>query len=90
MRNFLLLVSFTTLIALQGVCQNNADEEVIRSRIIEIELENPADTKLVKEILSDLSGDGTWSTIDYKDVSRTGFRHGEHLRNMVEMALAYK
>ncbi|MFT6480542.1 MAG: hypothetical protein ACJAVP_003704, partial [Spirosomataceae bacterium] len=60
MRNFLLLVSFTTLIALQGVCQNNADEEVIRSRIIEIELENPADTKLVKEILSDLSGDGTW------------------------------
>ncbi|MFT6479337.1 MAG: chondroitin AC lyase, partial [Spirosomataceae bacterium] len=72
------------------VCQNNADEEVIRSRIIEIELENPADTKLVKEILSDLSGDGTWATIDYKDVSRTGFRHGEHLRNMVEMALAYK
>jgi chondroitin AC lyase len=90
MRNFLLLVSFTTLIVLQGVCQNNADEEIIRSRIIEIELENPADTRLVKEILSDLSGDGTWSTIDYKDVSRTGFRHGEHLSNMVEMALAYK
>jgi chondroitin AC lyase len=67
-----------------GVC-HNADEEVIRSRIV-IELENPADTRW--SILSDLSGDGTWSAIDYKTFPRTGFRHGEHLSNMVEMALA--
>jgi chondroitin AC lyase len=90
MKNLSLIFYFFTFIAFHGVCQSNADEEIIRSRIVKVELENPANTKLVKEVLSDLSDDGTWSTIDYKDVSRTGFRHGEHLNNMVEMALAYK
>jgi chondroitin AC lyase len=89
-KNLPLLIFFFTLITFHGVCQTNVDEEVIRSRIVKIELENLANTKSVKEIISELSNDGTWSNIDYKDVSRTGFRHGEHLNNMVEMVLAYK
>ena len=41
-------------------------------------------------MVNTIKPDGTWSHIDYEDVSNEGFQHSEHAANMVTMARAYK
>ncbi len=41
-------------------------------------------------MVNTINPDGTWSHIDYEDVSNEGFQHSEHAANMVTMARAYK
>ena len=41
-------------------------------------------------MVNTIKPDGTWSHIDYEDVSNEGFQHSEHTANMVTMARAYK
>jgi chondroitin AC lyase len=66
------------------------DFEILRQRFIADQMAPKVNESLVRELISTIKSDGTWDGIDYKDVSRTGFQHGNHLKNMVEMARAYK
>lgn len=66
------------------------DLETIRERVIEDLLEPPIQEARIKSLLASIKSDGSWPEIDYKDVSRTGFRHSSHLDNMFELARAYK
>ncbi|NJK95851.1 MAG: chondroitin lyase, partial [Bacteroidales bacterium] len=68
-----------------------ADElEILRQRFIADQMAPAVKETQVSELASAIQSDGTWADINYIDVSRTGFQHGNHLRNMVEMARAYK
>lgn len=68
-----------------------ADElEILRQKFRDEQLTQAVSEDRVMKLLSTLKLDGTWPDIDYKDVSRTGFQHGQHLSNMVEMARAYE
>jgi chondroitin AC lyase len=66
------------------------DLERIRSRVIAYVMRSPVNEARVEQLLFSISPAGSWPHINYKDVSRTGFQHSEHLANMVSMAAAYK
>ena len=44
----------------------------------------------VRKLMETIGEDGSWSDINYSDVSRTGFQNAEHLYNIVEMCRAFK
>lgn len=67
-----------------------SDLELIRRRFIAELMAPEVNQQQVAHLMENLQPDGTWANIDYQDVSRTGFRHGEHLANMVELSRAYK
>ncbi len=64
--------------------------DTIRARIIADLLSPVVVQEEVLRIMQSQKPDGTWSGIDYKDVSRTGFQHSQHLQNMIVLARAYK
>lgn len=66
------------------------DLEIVRARVVDDLLEPEVDQAEIKHLLRSMLEDGSWPDIDYKDVSRTGFQHSRHLRNMVALARAYK
>lgn len=66
------------------------DIETIKSRIVADLLEGPVNAEEVRKLVSTLKSDGTWPGINYKDVSRTGFQHKDHLQNMFEMSRAFR
>jgi chondroitin AC lyase len=66
------------------------DLELIRKRIVDDLLEAPVNIDEIRKLVSTLRPDGTWPGIDYKDVSRTGFQHKDHLQNMFEMSRAFR
>ncbi len=66
------------------------DFEILRQRFTADQMAPEVNVALVQELISTIKSDGTWDGINYQDVSRTGFQHGRHLSNMVEMARAYK
>jgi Polysaccharide lyase family 8, C-terminal beta-sandwich domain len=41
-------------------------------------------------LITTIKADGSWPDINYKDTSRTGFQHREHLEHMVDLGRAYK
>lgn len=66
------------------------DLELLRQKVIG-ELMSPSVREAhFRELISSVRPDGTWPGIDYKDVSNTGFQHGNHLNNLVELSRAYK
>ncbi len=81
---FFLLIVFTTVFAAK------TDFEKIKKRIVEELLESPVDDSKVELLIKTISNDGTWPDINYNDVSRTGFEHRNHYRNMITLARAYK
>ncbi len=68
----------------------NSDIELLRQKVV-AEMLNPAvnEAQIIK-LMTTLQEQGTWPNINYVDVSRTGFRHGEHLANLVNLSRAYK
>ena len=68
----------------------NTDLETIRQRIINDLLEPEVNEKEVEKLMQTIKPDGSWSTINYEDVSKTGFQHSQHLENMVSLSRAYK
>ena len=71
--------------------QNSSpDLEVIRKRIVDDLLTPPVDPEEIKKLVTSIQPDGSWPGINYKDTSRTGFQHSEHLQNMLTLSRAYK
>lgn len=69
---------------------SSQDLEIIRQRIVDDLLEPPIEQKQVQNLITTIKSDGSWPGIDYKDTSRTGFRHSIHLENMLTLVRAYK
>ena len=67
-----------------------SDLELLRRKIQAEQMAPAVSTDKVKTLVETLRPDGTWSGIDYVDVSNTGFQHSIHLGNMVEMSRAYR
>jgi chondroitin AC lyase len=44
----------------------------------------------IERLVDSIRTNGRWPDINYKDVSRTGFEHGRHLSNLVELSRAYR
>ncbi|MBT1703539.1 polysaccharide lyase family 8 super-sandwich domain-containing protein [Chryseosolibacter indicus] len=70
--------------------QTSSDLETIRARIIEDLLAPAIDEERISHLIKSIQPDGSWGSINYKDVSRTGFQHSEHLTNMLELSRALK
>lgn len=78
----LISVSFTTSLA--------QDITVIKKRVVADLLESPVNRTAITQLVKTIQPDGSWPDINYKDVSRTGFQHKDHLENMLSLARAYK
>lgn len=66
------------------------DLEGIRLRVITDLLEPAVDEQEISRLMNAVQPDGSWPDIDYRDVSRTGFEHGDHLDNLIELSRAWK
>lgn len=66
------------------------DFETIKKRVVDAIMNQEVDDNRVEKLLATLGEDGTWSDINYADVSREGFQNRVHHENMVRMARAYK
>jgi len=66
------------------------DMEIVRQRVIDELMKSHANDSRVENLTKTIQEDGSWANINYIDVSRTGFEHGDHLRNMLTMSRAYK
>ena len=73
-----------------GKGEKDPDLEIIRKRVISDLLNQAVEKEEIDRLLKTEKLNGTWSDINYEDVSRTGFEHSGHLRNMLELARAYK
>lgn len=78
----LVLVSFTNSLA--------QDISIIKKRVVGDLLEPSVNKTAITQLIKTIQADGTWPGINYKDVSRTGFQHRDHLENMLSLARAYK
>lgn len=85
-----LLAIFLLLIATYHQTKADSDLEKLRKRVVSELLEPEVNKDRVESLMNSINEDGTWPDINYKDVSRTGFQHGEHLRHLVNMSRAYK
>ena len=83
---FLILLAFS---AIAGTAAKS-DLELIRQRFIDELMAPEVNNAKIDALIHSIQPDGTWADIDYKDVSRTGFQHAEHLGNLVEMSRAFK
>ncbi len=84
------IILVTLLLPIKSFSAPKPDIEIARERIAFALLDLPVEEVRVKEMMATLRKDGTWPDINYEDVSRNGFRHAQHLSNMVEMSRAYK
>src|SRR5215218_10157864 len=66
------------------------DLEIIRKRIIDDLLEPAVNADEIQKLVKTIQPDGSWPDINYKDTSRTGFQHSEHLKHMLDLSRAYK
>jgi len=66
------------------------DFEIIRQRVIDKLMQGRVNDERIEELIQTIGEEGSWSTINYSDVSRTGFDHSRHLNNMVVMSRAFK
>jgi chondroitin AC lyase len=85
-----LILSFLLFGLLHNVFAALPDFEVIKKRVLESLTESPVNDVIVESLVNTIQQNGTWSGIDYDDVSREGFQHSRHLANMVHLARAYK
>ena len=68
----------------------NPEIELLRKKVINEILAPSVNETQILNLINTLHVNGTWPDINYEDVSSTGFRHGEHLANLVNMSRAYK
>lgn len=66
------------------------DLETVRNRLITASLESLSSEFDPEPLIETLRPDGSWPNIDYEDVSRTGFRHADHLSNMLNLSRAFR
>lgn len=63
---------------------------IIKQRVVSDLMAPAVNQTAIGEMVKTIRPDGTWPGINYKDVSRTGFQHKDHLENMLVLARAYK
>lgn len=90
LRKFLLITVVGFLISYPVYSKGVDDIETLRQRFVADQMAPEVNVARVQELISAIKTDGTWEGINYQDVSRTGFQHGRHLSNLVEMGRAYK
>lgn len=78
----LVLVSFSSSKA--------QDIQIIKKRVVGDLLEPLVNNSAITQLVRSIRPDGTWPGINYKNVSRTGFQHKDHLENMLALARSYK
>lgn len=66
------------------------DVGLIRERVHAALLAPGVNDARVAGLVASLQADGSWTAIDYEDVSRTGFRHAGHLDRLGEMSRAFR
>jgi chondroitin AC lyase len=67
------------------------DFEIIKERVVAELMKTSVDDKRVEEITGRMNNDGSFSDINYEDLSRTaGFPHRHHTGDLVYLAKAYK
>lgn len=66
------------------------DLQTIKKRVTGDLLEPAVNREAIARLIRSIRPDGTWPGIDYKDTSRIGFQHKDHLENMLTLARAYK
>ena len=66
------------------------DLEILRQRFVDEQMRPKVDAPEIRQLIASIREDGTWPDINYQDVSKTGFQHGRHLDNMVNLARAFK
>lgn len=85
------LIAKNNIASASGTRKNSTpDIEIIRKRIIDDLLAPDVNATEIKQLISSIQADGSWPDINYKDTSRTGFQHREHLEHMVDLSRAYK
>lgn len=82
----LVLVCFLLLGTLDMQAGKDKDVAYLREKVTEQLLDVPISDKQIRTIVETVRPDGTWSGIDYVDVSRTAFQHVRHLNNLVLLA----
>jgi len=83
------LLIIYSLITLNCTASLNQEPEKIRDRI-KTEYISQINNCDIKQLLKKLQINGSWSDINYKDTTRTGWQHRTHLDRLISMSLAYK
>jgi len=68
----------------------SADLDLVRKRIVDDLMEPPVNATEIKKLITTINPDGSWPGINYKDTSRTGFQHREHLEHLLDLSRAFK
>jgi chondroitin AC lyase len=68
----------------------HSDLATVRERVVAELLKPGIDNARIDRMIGTMTREGCWANIDYQDVSRTGFQHGRHLSNLVDLSRAYK
>ncbi|MDR1864429.1 MAG: polysaccharide lyase beta-sandwich domain-containing protein [Bacteroidales bacterium] len=89
MKRILMLAAYF-LMLVPGVFASDPDMELLRKKIIAGLLTHDVHDAHVGTLLATIGEDGSWSGIDYGDVSRTAFQHVRHLDHLLRMSLAYR
>ncbi|NND08268.1 MAG: chondroitin lyase [Saprospiraceae bacterium] len=77
-------------VCMQAITQSN-DVEIIRTRVVEELMKTEVNDSEIQEILDRMTENGSFSDINYLDLSRTaGFPHRRHTYDLVKMARAYQ
>ena len=84
-----LLLLFCLMVIQHGRA-TTSDFEIVKKRVLNRLMEQSVRDKAVEDIVNSITPYGTWSYIDYIDVSNEGFQHSRHTENMVLMARAYQ
>jgi len=87
--NYRTLVAGLILLVSNAV-NADSDLEAIRKNVTDALLNQSVNAVETKNLIDSLRSDGSWPGINYSDVSRTGFQHGNHLNNLVALSRAYK
>jgi chondroitin AC lyase len=77
-------------LSISGSICAKSDLEVVKQRVVEEILLSEVDDDLVSELIQTIEADGSWSDINYEDLSRTGFENLFHLFNLENLCLAYQ
>ncbi len=81
--------TITAMTARTDAADALADMDVVRDRFLAELKDNLSAGFDPGPLMESLRDDGSWPGIDYEDVSRTGFEHSRHLRNMQNLSQAY-
>lgn len=87
---FCLIFIFTIFTAFVISPKVDSDFDKIKIKVIADVMKGSVDDAKVSVLLETLKDDGTWPSINYKDLSRTAFQHKYHTGNMIILARSYK